>query len=119
METNKDSLNKEAVDLLETFVNKIRQRGCKLVFVVSPNYGRNSDLSLAVKYLREKSKKDKIPLYVYSGDTSFITHPDYFADPDHLNVTGAQIFTRDLVHKIKSELIQHDHISINSKLKSY
>lgn len=111
METNKDSLNKEAVGLLETFVNKIRQRGCRLIFVVSPNYGRNSELSLTVKYLREKSKKDNIPLFVYSSDTSFITNPDYFADPDHLNVTGAEIFTRDLVHKIKPELTPGDHIS--------
>lgn len=111
IEANKDSLNKEAVDLLEAFVKKIRLKGSQLVFVVSPNYGRSSESSLTIKYLREKSKKDNLPLFVYSADTSFITHPDYFADPDHLNVTGAQIFTRNLVHKIKSELMPDDHIT--------
>jgi hypothetical protein len=118
-EIDKDSLNKESVALFETFVKKIRQRGCQLIFVVSPNYGRSSDFSLTVQYLREKSKKDKIPLFVYSSDTSFITNPDYFADPDHLNVRGAQIFTRDLVHKIKSELIPDDHVTHNGKQISY
>lgn len=105
-EIDKDSLNKESVALMETFVKKIRQRGCQLIFVVSPNFGRSSDSSHTIQYLREKSRKENIPLFVYSSDTAFITKPYYFGDPDHLNVEGAGLFTKDLVNKIKPTIIQ-------------
>jgi hypothetical protein len=108
-ETDYTTLNDEAVAMFETFVSKIRQKGSQLIIVVSPNYGRNSDASLTVEYLRNKSKQENIPLFVYSSDKDFITKPGYFADRDHLNVTGALIFTKDLVHKIKPKIIHSTH----------
>jgi hypothetical protein len=118
-ETGKESLNKESIALMETFVKKIREKGCQLIFVVSPNYGRSSDSSLTIQYLREHSKKENIPLFVYSSDTAFTTKSDYFGDPDHLNVEGAQIFTKDLVLKIKNSIVVPDNqITLNQKIKS-
>lgn len=114
-EIDKDSLNKESVALIETFIKKIRQKGCQLIFVVSPNYGRSSDSSHTIQYLREKSRKEDIPLFVYSSDTAFITKPDYFADPDHLNVEGAQLFTKDLVHKIRPKIVLGNQFTLLKK----
>lgn len=99
--TTKDSLDNESVALFESMIKEFKQKGCKLFFVVSPNYGRSVDSSFAIQYLMEKSKLENIPLFVYSSDTSFITKPEFFVDPDHLNVDGAQIFTRHLIHQIK------------------
>jgi hypothetical protein len=112
--TAKDSLDAESVALFETLVSKFKERGCKLFFVVSPNYGRSVDDSFAIQYLREKSKQENIPLFVYSNDTAFITKPEYYVDPDHLNVEGAQIFTQHLIQQIKphvhsNHLSQHDN----------
>ena len=114
-EIDQDSLNKESVALIETFVKKIRQSGCQLIFVVSPNYGRSPDTSHTIKYLREKSMNEDIPLFVYSSDTAFITHPNYFADPDHLNVEGAQLFTKDLVHKIRLKMASDKQFTVLKK----
>lgn len=103
--TEKDSLDNESVALFDTLVKKFKEKGCQLIFVVSPNYGRSVDSSFAIQYLKETAKREKIPLYIYSSDTSFITKPDYFIDPDHLNVEGAEKFTRNLVQRIKPDLI--------------
>ena len=110
-DNGKNALDKEALVLIETFVKKFRERGSQLIFVVSPNYGRSTDSSSTLQYLRAKSQKENIPLFVYSSDTTFITKPNYFGDPNHLNEEGAQIFTRDLVQKIKPKILQADQIT--------
>lgn len=99
--TEKISLDNSSVELFDTLVNKFKQKGTQLIFVVSPNYGRSVDSSSAIQYLSRVSKKENIPLFVYSNDRNFITKPEYFIDPDHLNVEGAEIFTKNLVQKIK------------------
>lgn len=104
-------LNKESVALFDTLVHKFRERGCKLFFVVSPNYGRTVSASSAIEYLRKTSRENDIPLFVYSNDTSFITRPDFFVDPDHLNVEGAQLFTKRLVGQIKPYTFENYQLS--------
>jgi hypothetical protein len=103
--TEKISLDKSSVELFDTLVNKFKQKGTQLIFVVSPNYGRSVDSSSAIQYLTAISKKENIPLFVYSNDKNFITKPEYFIDPDHLNVEGAEIFTKNLVQNIKPTLL--------------
>jgi hypothetical protein len=109
--TTKDSLDNESVALFESMIQEFKQKGCKLFFVVSPNYGRSVDSSFAIRYLMGKSKLENIPLFVYSSDTSFITKPEFFVDPDHLNVDGAKFFTKHLVHQIKSFILENNQLT--------
>lgn len=109
-EPPKVGVDPESIALFDTLVNKFLERGCKIFFVVSPNYGRTVSSSSAIEYLQKTSRERNIPLFVYSNDTAFITKPDYFVDPDHLNVEGAQIFTQDLIRHIKPH-VQSNHLS--------
>jgi hypothetical protein len=97
-------LDPESTAMLDLFIERFKARGSQIILVVSPNYGRLVDSSSAIRYLREKSRIRQIPLFVYSGDTSFVSRTDFFIDPDHLNTSGAEIFTKNLVQKIKPVL---------------
>lgn len=114
-EPPKKSLDQESVALFETLVNKFKERGCKIFFVVSPNYGRSVGASSAIEYLRRSSAENDIPLFVYSADTAFITKPDYFVDPDHLNVEGAGKFTRHLVRQIKPHVMNNGDNQLSTR----
>jgi hypothetical protein len=105
--TEKIALDKKSVELFNTLVNKFKEKGTQIILVVSPNYGRSVDSSNAIQYLRIFSKKENIPLLIYSNDRNFITNPDYFIDPDHLNVEGAELFTKNLVQNIKPALLKN------------
>jgi lysophospholipase L1-like esterase len=112
-EPEKVDLHPESVALFDTIVSKFQQRGTKIFLVVSPNFGRTVSASSTIEYLRKTSRERDIPLFVYSNDTAFITKPELFVDPDHLNVEGAQIFTQDLIRQIKpfvhsNQLSSHD-----------
>jgi len=111
-EPPKVPLHPEAVALFDTIVSKFQQRGTRMFLVVSPNFGRTVGSSSTIEYLRKTSRERNIPLFVYSNDTAFITKPEYYVDPDHLNVEGAQIFTQHLIRQIKplvhsNQLSQH------------
>lgn len=110
-EPEKVPLHPESVALFDTIVSKFQQRGVQMFLVVSPNFGRTVGSSSTIEYLRKTSRERQIPLFVYSNDTAFITKPDYYVDPDHLNVEGAQIFTKHLVQQIKPLVVTNNHLS--------
>lgn len=109
-EPEKMPLDPEAVALFDTLINKFQQRGCKVFMAVSPNFGRSVGASSSIEYLRKTSRERGIPLFVHSNDTAFITRPEYFVDPEHLNVEGAQLYTRTLIRQIKP-YFQSNHLS--------
>lgn len=114
-EPPKAPLHPASVALFETLVHKFKEKGCQIFFVVSPNFGRSVGNSSAIEYLRQKSKENNIPLFVYSNDTAFITKPGYFVDPEHLNVEGAEIFTKNLVRQMKPYMLTDNQLSTNDE----
>ena len=114
-EPPKVKLNPDAVALFDLLVQKFRARDTRLFLVVSPNYGRSVAASSTIEYLKRTSAEYDIPLFVYSDDTAFITRPDFFVDPDHLNVEGAQVFTKHLVQQIKPYVIATNQLSTDDE----
>ena len=116
-EPARTNLDTASVALFESIVTKLKEKGCRIFFVVSPNYGRTVSASSAIEYLKQSSAKNDIPLFIYSNDTSFITKPEYFVDPDHLNVEGARLFTQRLVEQIKPYTnTNNQHLSNDEKV---
>ncbi len=113
-EPPKVKLHPEAVALFDTLISKFREKGSQIFLVVSPNFGRTVGASSTIEYLKKTSQERRIPLFIYSNDTAFITKPELFVDPDHLNVEGAEIFTKHLIQQIKplvftpNQLSSHD-----------
>ena len=48
------------------------------------------------------AKKSGIPLWDYSRDSGFTANAKLFADPAHLNDSGAKIFSLKVADRIKS-----------------
>jgi len=112
-EPEKIPLNPESVELFETTVRKLKERGCQVFIVTPPNFGRTVSASSEIEYLKEYSSKNGIPLIIYSNDTSFTSKPEYFADTEHLNVGGARIFTSNLAHRIKCMMQKQSGSSVS------
>jgi hypothetical protein len=94
-------LDPEEVAEFELLVKKFQDSGSQIIMVVSPDYARHVETSTTLTYLRNFSKKQRIPLLIFSDDTSMASNAGYFADPDHLNETGAVFFSKMLSHRIK------------------
>ena len=89
-----DSLKLEYV---QKFINKAE--GSKLVFVVSPIWnGMNTDITEPIRKLCEKNN---FLFLDFSNDPKYVHYNYYFRDGRHLNVRGADEFTRDLIKKIR------------------
>ena len=84
----------QKISYLESFINDVKDRGIRLVFVASPVwYGRNDN---QFKPLTELSHKHSVPFYNFSNDSSWVDHNEMFKDGTHLNAYGADVFTKQL-----------------------
>ena len=82
------------------FEKMIEEMGTtKLVFVASPYYSGINDT--VYEPLRNLSMKYGIPFLDYSNDPKFVRQNQYFFDINHLNATGADLFTNELVKDLR------------------
>lgn len=83
--------------ILMSLIHKAKQRNTNLVFVQSPRYliYNNQDL-------RECIYDNKGSFFETECNQLFLSMPYYFKDPSHLNVQGANVFTRHLVSRLSS-----------------
>lgn len=85
-------------EYMNDFINICKDNGIILFFVVSPHYGGYEDSGLV---LAEKlSLEFEIPLLYHYNDTNYCFRKELFQDSDHLNITGAMAFTKDIVKEI-------------------
>lgn len=74
----------------------------ELFFVVSPIwYGMDT---LQLEPVKKICQERGIPFVDFSNDSKFVHHDEYFKDGSHMNNYGADVFTKDLVNKIKTTL---------------
>ncbi|NHE58594.1 hypothetical protein [Cyclobacterium plantarum] len=107
-EKNEESkiINKNFALMFEEFINDAKLHNVKLIFTVSPQllqFDRmnvNSSLTL-MKIIAEKNR---IPIFDFSEDRTFIKKYHLFNDPGHLNNDGAIIFTKLLANKLQEEV---------------
>jgi hypothetical protein len=104
-------LGPETLFLFEKFIAECKKQNTKLIFVYAPEYiegqifTKNKDqvLSLYSNY----SHKYNIPFYDYSND-AISYQKKYFYNTNHLNKTGAELFTTKLIDTLKqSNLIKN------------
>ena len=105
MKKYKITLDSNTIALFEQFLKECKRDNIKLIFVYTPEYiegqkfvaNRTSIFKTFSKY----SKKYEIPFYDYSKD-SLCYDKKYFYNSNHLNKTGAEIFTNKLIDTLKS-----------------
>lgn len=97
-----NSKNEYVIDTLklEYFKKMIIEAGeTQLLFVVSPIwYGMDTK---QFESLADLCKLKGIKFLDYSNDPKYVHNNDYFYDPGHLNLKGANQFTKEIVKYIK------------------
>lgn len=88
----------------EKLIDLCREQGIKLVAVYSPWYGAKS--SHALEPVTTMCSEKKVPVIDFYADTLWTARKEWFADPSHLNSTGADSFTRALVAPLRRALEQ-------------
>lgn len=72
----------------------------KLVFIVSPLY--NAEKSSEFDYCKELAHKYNIPFINHFNDSTINRNKDYFYDPVHMNVVGANAYTRNIIPELRA-----------------
>ncbi|MDM1546567.1 hypothetical protein HX096_01670 [Empedobacter falsenii] len=100
-------VNNNVFKKLDDLVNLSKKDDFNLIFVTSPTYidelNRYSNHKEIINKISNFSKDNNIIFFDYSEMKGF-NNKKYFADSNHLNSQGADIFTKKLVEDIKPYL---------------
>ena len=98
--SSKYDIDSVKVNAFKEFILECIQAKVKLYIVCSPYFAKlnHSDYSLIIG--KEIAKRNNIDFFDFSKDTTFINSPKLFADIEHLNDTGASVFSNLLINSI-------------------
>lgn len=88
------------IKTFDAFIDLCKQRGIELYLVMSPYYN-----PVNVKYIRPIDgliQDVGVPHFDYSRFPGLVGNMEYFSDEKHLNRKGSEIFTRDLIGRIRA-----------------
>lgn len=95
-----------SIALFEGFLKECRDSNIKVVLVYTPEYIEGQKLmhnrAGIIQMYREISAKYGIPFYDYSSH-SLSMQKKYFYNTTHLNKTGAELLTKDLIGKLRRQ----------------
>lgn len=100
--------HKEVIGEIDTFKVKYIHKlikatqidGVKLVFTASPQYSADTDSSFTL--LKTICNNNHIPFITFYTDSIFNKRQEFFRDRSHLNVTGANEYTKSFANAIKT-----------------
>jgi len=96
---NNTRIDENKIHALKDIISTCKQKNIDLVFVQSPSWLIIQD-SVCKKIISDMCSENGIAYIDMSNDSTFIKRPDYFADMNHLNNTGAIVFSDMLVNKL-------------------
>lgn len=92
-------LDSNKINIFKSFVMECIGNKIKLYIIISPRFIEyNNDPS--IEAVRNIANEFNQPFYDFSKDTLFWKHREYFADKDHLNNKGADVFSNEVIDKI-------------------
>ncbi len=105
---NRKPLNQASLQEFEKLVQHFTDQGVQLVFSIAPNYGEKTLMTSSLQHIQAVATEHNIPLFNFSADGSFIKNAAEYVDIQHLNVDGAQRFTRMLIDSIQQQFPKLD-----------
>jgi len=97
--SNNPKLDSVKINLLTSVIKQCKEKGVRMVLVQSPIYLKSKPKESDNK-LAQIARENAVEYYDFSMDTMF-SKPALYQDYDHLNETGAKIFTKQIIEKIK------------------
>lgn len=95
------SLDSNKVAEVESFITSCLNADIDLKIVVSPSYCFYEKGNRYEKFIVYLKGKFPIEVYSFQNDAFFSGHPELFKDVNHLNSTGANLFTKRILRIIK------------------
>lgn len=92
------------MNALNSYIDLCKENSIQLYIFISPHYVVNREFNRYKNISEYIEKRNGITTLNYEADSTFMNHPEYFADPNHLNFDGANIYTRIISAKIKKTL---------------
>lgn len=96
---NNIRIDENKIHALKDIISTCKQKNVDLVFVQSPSWLIIQD-SVCKKIISDMCSENGIAYLDMSNDSTFIKRPDYFEDINHLNNTGATVFSDMLINKL-------------------
>ena len=97
----------EGIRVVEDLIRVCRQNGIQLILVYSPEYAEMQSLTNnraeVFALFHELADHSSVPLWDYS-DWKYAGNQELFQNSQHLNATGAAIFSADLANRLKAYL---------------
>jgi hypothetical protein len=100
--SGRDKIDEFSKEKLEEFVKSVTDAGIPLVVVVSPMYVKPFEENAALSLSKQIIEKYGVKVWDYSTDPRFVKK-EYFYDMAHMNNEGAELFTKEIVSRIKAE----------------
>jgi len=99
-------LDTNKLNAMYLFADLCKKNDIRLFIFISPHFVIKSGKNQFEKVDKMLLDKYQIKINNFESDSVFLMHPEYFADPFHLNKIGSTIYTSIVARKIKSELQQ-------------
>lgn len=94
---------------IEDLIHLCKQNDIQLIFVYSPEYSEMQQMTRNRKEIfelfQQLSEKYGVPFWDYSN-WRYAGDRQYFQNSQHLNATGAAVFSKDIADQLKSYLAQ-------------
>lgn len=103
MAIKKDPIDSLKVNYFKRFIEDAKKRGSDVFVVVSPVFEREITRPVSLQITESICKNMGATFIDARQDTAFISHPEFFADIDHLNEKGALVYTKFICNKIKQQ----------------
>lgn len=101
---NRDRFDTNRVKALEQMILTCKDKGITLYMVLSPIYANILNQSSTIQYVEQLCKQQGVAFLSFQNNETF-TDNHLFHDPDHLNATGADIFSTHLSGLLKQRMI--------------
>ena len=98
----RDSVDQYSKDRLEFFVKSVTEKGIPLVVIVSPMYAKPFEDNESLIVSKEILAKYGVEVWDYATDPRYVKK-ELFYDFNHLNVKGAEMFSREIASRMKAE----------------
>lgn len=114
-------LDNNTIKYFKLFVKACLDSKVKLYIFYSPKYIRFKYEDESISIAKNIAKQNDIPFYEFTNNPYFLDRRDLYADPGHLNETGAKIYTQMVIDKIiqnekQSRPTEYSILSLNKYL---
>lgn len=97
--SNLQRVNDLKLRFFNDMMNYAKTRGIRMVFIYSPTYRPATDEPLTE--LQSLIAEHGFEFYDYRSDSLFVGNETLFKDPDHLNIDGAELFTKQIIQHLR------------------